>query len=71
MRTLFRQLPLDGSFDVEIDDFLFEPLDTVFLPETGKPIIANQTTGAKINELTRAENALLSNPLEREIARRT
>jgi hypothetical protein len=71
MRSLFRQLPLDGNFDVEIDDFLFEPLDTAFLPETGQPIIANQTTEAKINELTRTENALLSDPLDREIARRT
>ena len=71
MKTLFRQLPLDGSFDVEIDDFLFEPLDTTFLPQTGQPIVANQTTEAKINELTRTENALLSDPLEREIARRT
>jgi hypothetical protein len=71
MRSLFRQLPLDGNFDVEIDDFLFEPLDTTFLPETGQPIIANQTTEAKINELTRTENALLSDPLDREIARRT
>ena len=71
MRTLFRQLPLDGNFDVEIDDFLFEPLNTTFLPQTGQPIVANQTTEAKINELTRTENALLSDPLEREIARRT
>ena len=71
MRSLFRQLPLDGAFDIQIEDFLFEPINTPLLPETGQPIVANQTAEAKINELTRTESALLSDPLEREIARRT
>jgi len=68
MRTLFRQLPLDGNFDVEIDDFLFEPLDTAFLPQTGQPIITNQTQQRDPNtNLTRTQEALLS-PEEKVIA---
>ena len=71
MRTLFRQLPLDGNFDVEIDDFLFEPLDTAFLPQTGQPIITNQTQQRDPNtNLTRTQEALLS-PEEKVIASRT
>ena len=71
MRTLFRQLPLDGNFDVEIDDFLFEPLDTVFLPQTGQPIITDQTQQKDPNtNLTRTQEALLS-PEEKVIASRT
>ena len=71
MRSLFRQLPLDGAFDVQIEDFLFEPINTPLLPQTGQPIVNNQANVGQTNQLTRTENALLSDPLEREIARRT
>ena len=71
MRSLFRQLPLDGAFDIQIEDFLFEPINTPLLPQTGQPIVNNQPNVGQTNQLTRTESALLSNPLEREIARRT
>ena len=71
MRSLFRQLPLDGAFDVQIEDFLFEPINTPLLPQTGQPIVNNQANVGQTNQLTRTENALLSDPLDREIARRT
>ena len=71
MRSLFRQLPLDGAFDVQIEDFLFEPINTPLIPQTGQPIVNNQTNVGQTNQLTRTENALLSDPLDREIARRT
>ena len=71
MRSLFRQLPLDGAFDIQIEDFLFEPINTPLLPQTGQPIVNNQASVGQTNQLTRTESALLSDPLEREIARRT
>jgi len=71
MRSLFRQLPLDGAFDIQIEDFLFEPINTPLLPQTGQPIVNNQANVGQTNQLTRTENALLSDPLDREIARRT
>ena len=71
MRSLFRQLPLDGAFDVQVEDFLFEPISTPLLPQTGQPIVSNQNNVNQTNQLTRTENALLSDPLDREIARRT
>jgi len=71
MRSLFRQLPLDGAFDIQVEDFLFESINTPLLPQTGQPVVSNQANVGQTNQLTRTENALLSDPLDREIARRT
>ena len=71
MRSLFRELPLDGSFDVDIDDFLFEMPNTPLLPQSGQPIVTGQTQQRDPNtNLTRTEQALLS-PEEQVIASRT
>jgi hypothetical protein len=71
MRSLFRELPLDGSFDVDIDDFLFEMPSTPLLPQSGQPIVTSQTQQRDPNtNLTRTEQALLS-PEEQVIASRT
>ncbi len=70
MRSLFRELPLDGSFDVDIDDFLFEMPSTPLLPQSGQPIVTNQTQQRDPNtNLTRTQQALLS-PEEQVIASR-
>ena len=70
MRSLFRQLPLDSNFDADINDFLFEMPGTPLLPQTGQPIITNQTQQRDPNtNLTRTEQALLS-PEEQVIASR-
>ena len=68
MRSLFRTLPLDGPFDLDLNDFLFEEAPLIPLPQTGQPIVQAQQTGA-INELTPTQEALLS-PEEKVIARR-
>jgi hypothetical protein len=71
MRSLFRQLPLDSNFDADINDFLFEMPGTPLLPQTGQPIITNQTQQRDPNtNLTRTQQALLS-PEEQVIASRT
>ena len=71
MRSLFRELPLDGSFDVDIDDFLFEMPSTPLLPQSGQPIVTSQTQQRDPRtNLTRTEQALLS-PEEQVIASRT
>ena len=71
MRSLFRELPLDGSFDVDIDDFLFEMPSTPLLPQSGQPIVTSQTQQKDpITNLTATEKALLS-PEEQVIASRT
>jgi hypothetical protein len=72
MRSLFRDLPLDGAFDVDINDFLFEDINTPLLPQTGQPIINNQTNLQQRDpntNLTRTQQALLS-PEEQVIASR-
>ena len=70
MRSLFRELPLDSSFDVDIDDFLFEMPSTPLLPQTGQPIVTSQTQQRDPNtNLTRTQEALLS-PEEKVIASR-
>ena len=71
MRSLFRELPLDGNFDARIEDFLFEMPGTPLLPQTGQPIVTSQTQQRDPNtNLTRTEQALLS-PEEQVIASRT
>ena len=76
MRSLFRQLPLDGAFDVELDDFLFEEAPLIPLPTTPQPVVNTQTNAQQINPtttLTRTEQALLSpdEQVIRERLRRT
>ena len=66
MRNLFGELPLDGAFDVELDDFLFEDSILPQLPTTvttAQPVVAGQVNTAQTgqtNELTPTELALLS-----------
>ena len=72
MRSLFRQLPLDGAFDVELDDYLFEEPGLIPLPETGQPVVntpVNMQPTAQNTTLTRTEQALLS-PSEQIIRER-
>ena len=72
MRSLFRDLPLDGAFDVDINDFLFEDINTPLLPQTGQPMINNQANLQQRDpntNLTRTQQALLS-PEEQVIASR-
>ena len=72
MRSLFRQLPLDGAFDVELDDFLFEEAPLIPLSNLPQPVVNTQTNVQQINPtttLTRTEQALLS-PEEQVIRER-
>ena len=69
----FGRLPLTGSFESDINDFLFESLSTPPLPQTGQPIVntqANLQQKNPITNLTRTETALLS-PDEQVIASKT
>ena len=73
MRSLFRTLPLDGSFDVDLDDFLFEEAPLLPLPNLPEPSIntqANVRSTTQNTNLTPTEEALLS-PEEKVIASRT
>ena len=76
MRSLFRTLPLDGAFDVELDDFLFEEAPLIPLPNLPQPTVNTQPNVQPVDQntnLTRNEQALLS-PTEqiiRERLRRT
>ena len=72
MRDSFRQLPLDGSFDIELGDFLFEDLGTVSTPpqvSSATPIVQPPSPLTQQNELTQTQLALLS-PEEQIIALR-
>ena len=74
MRAQMRFLTLDDIFDIDLSDFSFGDITTPPLPITPQPIVNTQTNlqqkDANTN-LTRTESALLSNPLDREIAKRT
>jgi len=68
----FRSLPLGGSFDVELNDYLFEDIATPPLPNLPQPTVNTQANIGNINpttNLTSTETALLS-PEEQEIRRR-
>ena len=68
----FKRLPLTGSFESDINDFLFESISTPPLPQTGQPIVntqANLQQRNPITNLTRTQQALLS-PEEQVIASR-
>ena len=72
MRSLFRTLPLDGAFDVELDDFLFEEAPLIPLPNLPQPTVNTQANVIPTTEntaLTRTEQALLS-PSEQIIRER-
>jgi len=72
MRSLFRTLPLDGAFDVELDDFLFEEAPLIPLPSLPQPTVNTQTNVEPATQntiLTRTEQALLS-PSEQIIRER-
>ncbi len=72
MRDLFRQLPLDGTFDIELGDFLFEDLGTVSTPpqvSSATPIVQPAPQPAEGQQLTDTQLALLS-PEEQIIALR-
>ena len=68
----FKRLPLSGSFESNIDDFLFEDIATPPLPATPQPIVntqANLQQRDSITNLTQTEQALLS-PEEQLIRQR-
>jgi len=68
----FKRLPLTGSFESDINDFLFESISTPPLPQTGQPVVntqANLQQRDPITNLTRTQQALLS-PEEQVIASR-
>ena len=72
MRSLFRTLPLDGAFDVDLNDFLFEEAPLIPLPSTPQPVVGTQVNAQQIDpntNLTRTQQALLS-PEEQVIASR-
>jgi len=72
MRDLFRQLPLDGTFDIELGDFLFEDLGTVSTPpqvSSATPVVQPAPQPAEGQQLTDTQLALLS-PEEQIIALR-
>ena len=72
MRSYFKTLPLDGSFDVDMDDFLFEETPLMPLPSLPQPTVNTQVNTQQINpttNLTQTETALLS-PEEQVIRQR-
>jgi hypothetical protein len=72
MRSLFRTLPLDGPFDLDLNDFLFEEAPLIPLPSTPQPVVGTQVNAQQIDprtNLTRTQQALLS-PTEQIIASR-
>jgi hypothetical protein len=76
MEREFRSLPLTGAFDSDINDFLEEDSILPELPTNvtaAQPVVAGQVNTAQTgqtNELTPSEDAVLSNPLDRAIAKR-
>ena len=76
MRSLFRTLPLDSNFDIDLDDYLFEEAPLINLPNLPQPTvnpqpnIVNQAQTVDQNtNLTTTEQALLS-PSEQIIRQR-
>ena len=76
MRSLLRTLPLDDSFDIDLNDYLFEEAPLIPLPNLPQPTVNTQPNIQPVDQnttLTRNEQALLS-PTEqiiRERLRRT
>lgn len=72
MSSEFRSLPLGGSFDVELNDYLFDDIATPPLPNLPQPSVNTQANVGTIDpttNLTRTETALLS-PGEQVIRQR-
>ena len=68
----FRTLPLDGNFDVELNDYLFEDIATPPLPNLPQPTVNTQANVQNVDpttNLTSTETALLS-PEEQVIRQR-
>ena len=68
----FRSLPLGGSFDVELNDYLFEDIATPPLPSLPQPTVNTQANVQNVDpttNLTSTETALLS-PEEQVIRQR-
>ncbi len=68
----FRSLPLGGSFDVELNDYLFEDIATPPLPNLPQPTVNTQANVQNVDpttNLTSTETALLS-PEEQVIRQR-
>lgn len=68
----FRSLPLDGAFDVELNDYLFEDIATPPLPNLPQPTVNTQANVQNVDpttNLTSTETALLS-PEEQVIRQR-
>ena len=68
----FRTLPLDGAFDVELNDYLFEDIATPPLPNLPQPTVNTQANIQNVDpttNLTSTETALLS-PEEQVIRQR-
>jgi len=76
MKSLFKELPLDSTFDIDLADYLFEEAPLIPLPNLPQPIvnpqpnISNQAQTVDQNtNLTSTETALLS-PEEQVIRQR-
>ena len=72
MRSLFRTLPLDDRFDIDLDDFLFEEAPLIPLPSLPQPSVNTQANVQPVDQnttLTTTEQALLS-PSEQIIRQR-
>ena len=72
MSSEFRSLPLNGAFDVELNDYLFEDIATPPLPNLPQPTVNTQANVQNVNpttNLTSTETALLS-PEEQVIRQR-
>ena len=72
MSSEFRSLPLNGAFDVELNDYLFEDIATPPLPNLPQPTVNTQANVQNVDpttNLTSTETALLS-PEEQVIRQR-
>ncbi len=72
MRSLFKTLPLDSTFDIDLADYLFEEAPLIPLPNLPQPVVNTQANVQNVNpttNLTSTETALLS-PSEQIIRQR-
>ena len=52
MTSEFRSLPLNGAFDVELNDYLFEDIATPPLPNLPQPTVNTQANVQNVNPTT-------------------
>lgn len=72
MKSLFKELPLDSTFDIDLADYLFEEAPLIPLPNLPQPVVNTQANVQNVNpttNLTSTETALLS-PSEQIIRQR-